>query len=436
MKNILSRVAFLPFPRTIADAPGTLSWESIGSLQIYCPGNDAVWIAGDRFIRGKACAVEAPIGEMPALIARTGGRGADAMSMRWPVSDHPEAYRLQIDPRGVVITARTPVGLQHGWMTLRQAIEDDGLRISCGVIEDQPAITWRLQHLDLKGVRPTPDYLMQLLDRFAAFKINGILLEIEDYIRYDSHPSVAHPDALPKEFWRKFAARAQALHIEVTPLLQTWGHLQYILRKPAYRHLAETGKGMISEICPEHPETWALLRAMIDELCDVFPASRFFHVGQDEVFHHGECPRCRKIERRLGVNRFFVRQINRACGYVAGKGRIPVIWGDELARDLKPAEYKAVRNPVSVRCATGVVKHHIVIVFAPGYGVDSEIGATCNFRRGLKVVPREATWVDHLVSGKTVDKFDAEDRRLARRYVLSPGGEAVRPHVARRCRPG
>ena len=427
MTRTLPDLALLPYPRRILPGTGYFMWRRQSQARLYCAPRDAMAVVAGLAHDHIAMTVAESFGSRPALVIG-GDRAAFRIRLVPPGVKDPEAYRLVISPSAIVITAHTPRGLQHAWMTLAQVRAECGDRLPCGTIDDAPAVAWRLQHLDLKGVRPTPNYLMRLLDRFAAIKINGILLEVEDHFRYDAFPAIAHPRALTKEFWRRFAARAAELHIEVTPLLQTWGHLQYILRVPRYRHLAEGGAGMIGEICPEHPETWPMLSSMIDELCEVFSASRYFHVGMDEVFHSGECLRCQPLKKRLGAGRFYIRYINRACGHVAARGRIPITWGGEdLISSSTRAELRAVVNPVTIRHPAGDFRHPIAMVFWTGYGHGTERSASCGLSCRVKLPSSEGDWRNHLLAGKTPDKLDAAERQVIRRYMMTSDGRALRP---------
>lgn len=249
---------------------------------------------------------------------------------------HCEGYVLEVAAVGLRATASSRDGLLHAWQTLKQLFRQDRSRIPALRIRDWPDLDWRVYHIDLKGTRRTLENLHSILPQLAEFKINAVLVEYENDITLDRHPDLALPEALGKTEIRDWVEAARDYGITVIPLVQTLGHLQYVLDKPAYRHLQEK-EGDPAEACVSNPDTWALIRDFMNEMLELHPGMPFIHVGLDETFHVGTCPRC--VAALAGRPRatLYVEWVNRVCRYLVEKGVTPLVWGDVIASELDPA---------------------------------------------------------------------------------------------------
>ncbi len=231
----------------------------------------------------------------------------------------PDAYVLRVTEGGVRIDANDAASLFYGVQTLLQLPDDcPGL-----VIEDWAAIPLRMIHWDLKGYLPKFAVLKQEMYRLAAYKVNAILLEIEDKYNFRCAPEIAVPGAYTFEQLRELSVLCKSLHIAVVPKLQSIAHVDYILKHERYRHLRENGH--VFQFCPANPEVDTLWRAMCDELMECFAEhGPYFHIGADEPGNLGECPECQK----LGKAGSYLSKVSRCIEYVCGKGWTPVMWDD------------------------------------------------------------------------------------------------------------
>ena len=68
-----------------------------------------------------------------------------------------------------------------------------------------------------------------------------MLIEYEDKFPFRTHPELAHPKhALSLSQLEELKRTAHEHFIEIIPLQQSFGHLEYVLRHEAWRHLRET----------------------------------------------------------------------------------------------------------------------------------------------------------------------------------------------------
>lgn len=192
-------------------------------------------------------------------------------------------------------------------------------------INSSPAVEIRCLHIDLKGMTPKFDYLLEIIRKLADLKINSILLEYEDKIQYDSNPLIAHPTlAYSKEQVRELVVHCRSLGISIIPKLQCYGHWDYILKHPEYHNL-RAGNGASSyQICPSVERSFELWREMADELLELHSDSEYFHIGADEVDLTLPCAECE------GQDRFkmYIDHVEKAVDHLRQQGKKVLIWDD------------------------------------------------------------------------------------------------------------
>ena len=137
-------------------------------------------------------------------------------------------------------------------------------------------------HIDLKRAMWRLDYLLEFMRRLKQWGFNSVVLEIEDKFRFSRHPSLAHPDSPTHGQWREWAQSCRDIGIDVVPLVQTLGHLEFALNKPAYAHLREEA-GLRHHVDVTNPGSVPFVLELVQEAVDVFQPEKFFHVGGDET---------------------------------------------------------------------------------------------------------------------------------------------------------
>ncbi|MBB6732420.1 glycoside hydrolase family 20 zincin-like fold domain-containing protein [Cohnella zeiphila] len=239
-----------------------------------------------------------------------------------------EGYRLRVLGNEAVIRAADAAGLFYGLQTLLQLLEQEA-ELPAFAITDWPDTALRCMNYDLRQTYSKPERLIAYLADFARFKVNALLIEYEDKFPFETYPELVHPKhALSKEQFEELKRAAREYFIEIIPLQQSFGHLEYVLRHGAYKHLRETEKST-GELCPSRPESYELATGLLGEMMDRHPDSRYIHLGCDEVYSLCECETCR--ERFEGVReRAFITFLNRLIEFTASRGRTPIFWHDML----------------------------------------------------------------------------------------------------------
>ncbi|RIW15233.1 glycoside hydrolase family 20 [Algoriphagus lacus] len=235
----------------------------------------------------------------------------------------PEGYSLQVTDEKVEVKAATESGLWYGLMTLGQLLEDakdQNAPLPMCSITDEPALAYRAVHLDVKHHLEKKEYYYELMDRFAAQKINAVIVEIEDKLGYQLQPKVASPDAFSIEDWKAISDYAMARNIRISPLVQGLGHASFILKHEEYKPLRDDPESDWA-FNPLNEDTYKVQFDLYEDALKAFPHANYLHVGGDEVHTTGRNSGKSPLELQL-------IWLNRVSAYAAGKGLTPIFWDD------------------------------------------------------------------------------------------------------------
>jgi hypothetical protein len=183
------------------------------------------------------------------------------------------------------------------------------------------------------------DVLLKLLPRYAEWGYQELYLHLEDAVEYPSLPAVARPGAYSYAQFTRLVQAATAAGIRVVPIVNLLGHTQYLIKTPGLRDLNElrdtAGRPLArGQICPLHPRTPAIAEKLLRDMAPFCTAGKV-HVGLDESFHLGQCPRCRAEVARVGLAGHFAGHVNRLHQLTQSLGLRLGLWADMLA--LLPA---------------------------------------------------------------------------------------------------
>lgn len=245
-----------------------------------------------------------------------------------------EGYRLIVSSGKVTVEARTQVGLQYGVQTLVQ-LAQNAVELNTSLpafeIKDYPSSSYRAIHIDLKNHMKPKDYLYHILDRMAEYKLNAVVVEYEDKLKYENYPEIALPDALSVEEWSEWAEYAHRLNIDVSPLIQGIGHADFILKHDEYKSLRENPASDWT-CCPTNEDYYELQFGLYQTAIRATPHGKYLHVGGDEAPGVGTCPRCKatgKTPLQLQLD-----WLKRVSDYAEAHGRIPIFWDDMLFKGV------------------------------------------------------------------------------------------------------
>ncbi|XP_036078589.1 hexosaminidase D isoform X2 [Rousettus aegyptiacus] len=192
----------------------------------------------------------------------------------------------------------------------------------------------RLVHLDLKGAPPKVSYLSEILPLFRALGANGLLIEYEDMFPYEGALRLlrARHAYSPSEI-REILRLATLNELEVIPLVQTFGHMEFVLKHEALAHLREVAP-FPNTLNPHEEESLALVGAMIDQVMALHPKARWLHIGCDEVYYLGEGEASRRwLQQEQNTKaKLCLSHVQAVASHVLARhpATTPLLWDDML----------------------------------------------------------------------------------------------------------
>ncbi|QNF32871.1 family 20 glycosylhydrolase [Adhaeribacter swui] len=258
------------------------------------------------------------------------------------VPTNPEGYWLEIKDDQVIIAARNQAGLFYGCQTLHQLLQDaqdQKITIPACQITDFPELAYRAVHLDLKHHLDKVDYYYSYLDKLAQFKVNAVIVEFEDKLRYRKAPEVGASHAISIEEFAKISKYAQDRHIEISPLIQGLGHASFILKHEKNKKLRDDPASDWS-FDPLNPETYDLQFALYEDALAATPNGKYLHIGGDEVGNLGMSELAKKSGKKpLELQMYW---LNKVCEFARQHNRTPIFWDDMVFKlsDMYESTYR------------------------------------------------------------------------------------------------
>jgi hexosaminidase len=182
-------------------------------------------------------------------------------------------------------------------------------------------------HLDLRIQVMKMDALKAFAKKLSEQGINTLVMEWEATYPFEKHPLIPNKYAYTKEEIKSFISYCGSIGIDVIPLQQSFGHVEYILRHERYKDLREDQKDY-SQVCPSEEEgDKKLFTDLFTELAATHP-SKYFHIGGDETYLLGHCEKCKAKAAKEGTSKLYIDHIKMLCDIVISLGKIPVMWAD------------------------------------------------------------------------------------------------------------
>ncbi|WP_026809641.1 glycoside hydrolase family 20 zincin-like fold domain-containing protein [Arenibacter latericius] len=234
-----------------------------------------------------------------------------------------EGYTLSIAKESIDIKAKDEAGLFYAFATLEQLYEDakdQKVNLPLCEITDYPKLSYRAVHIDVKHHLEKTDYYYGLMNKLASYKVNGIILEIEDKLKFKRQPTIASEDALSIEEWRKISDYAKERNIEISPLVQGLGHASFILKHPEYHDLRDNPNSDWA-FNPLDPKTYEVQFDLYLDAMEAFPHGKYLHVGGDEVHTTGRDSK----EPALKLQLIWLDKVSK---FAEEHNRTPIFWDD------------------------------------------------------------------------------------------------------------
>lgn len=206
----------------------------------------------------------------------------------------------------------------------------------------------RFVHLDLKGAPPKVSYLSEIFPLFRALGANGLLIEYEDTFPYEGPLRLLRaPHAYSPAEVTEVLRLAAAHELEVVPLVQTFGHMEFVLKHEALAHLREVAL-FPNTLNPHEAESLALVGAMVDQVLELHPGARWLHIGCDEVYYLGEGEASRQWlqQEENTTATLCLSHVKAVASQVRARhpATTPLVW-DDMLRDIPKEQLSASGVP-------------------------------------------------------------------------------------------
>ncbi len=296
----------------------------------------------------------------------------------------PEAYTLEISPKGVKIVSLTPQGLFYGVQTFRQLAASNGSSrtIPSLLIHDAPRFPWRAFMLDEGRYFKGKEQVFKLLDEMARLKMNvfhwhlvddqGWRIEIKKYpllteigskrpstqvgpLKWKSpiQSGEVHEGFYSQDEIGEIVEYAAERYITVVPEIEMPGHSTAAIA--AYPWLGTSAQAIDVPIVfgvgkdvynVTDPRVYRFLTDVLDEVMDLFP-SKVIHIGGDEVKydHWKNSEPIQQYMQENGLETPADLQIhftNRISQYMESKGRRMMGWNEIMGHNLH--EYQTAED--------------------------------------------------------------------------------------------
>lgn len=313
------------------------------------------------------------LGSVPFAESTTGNNGIELNLCDSSIVTGNEAYRIEIDKKGVRLSANTETGIFYGLQTLLQLLNNgDNKTLPALTINDSPRFPYRGLHLDVSRHFFDKEFVKKQLNAMAYFKMNrlhwhltdgaGWRIEIKKYPRLTSFAAWRPFDKL-NDWWvggrtfceqddpravggyytqddiREVVAYAAERHITIIPEIEMPGHSEEVLA--TYPKLSCSGKPYVNaDFCIGTEKTFEFLENVLLEVIDLFP-SEYIHIGGDEASKSSwnTCPRCQKRmadEHLNSVDELQSYMIHRIEKFLNDHGRKIIGWDEIIEGGLSP----------------------------------------------------------------------------------------------------
>ena len=191
----------------------------------------------------------------------------------------------------------------------------------------------KIVHIDMKGAPPKVSYLKEIFPLLSKLGATGILLEYEDMFPYSGDiKGISAMNAYSPGTIKKINDLAQENNLEIIPLIQTFGHLEFVLKLSEYQHLRELPE-QPQAICPSRNESVSLIFSMLEQVAKLHPHSKRIHIGADEVYYIAKCDSCQTKMSNLWMSAsdLFLDHVKRVATFVKNKLKLkPMMWDDQF----------------------------------------------------------------------------------------------------------
>ncbi len=306
-----------------------------------------------------------------SLSSSFGEEGEAISSLEWKIGFSSsvrkkigDAYKKNDEAYAIVlgkvtrIFATSEKAFIYAAATLSQLAREN--KLSEGFLYDLPIGNERGYRAFLPARAGFEDFY-RMVDFLATYKFNSIILEIGGAMEYRRHPKInetwaefcrdmhrysgrtkeiqfktypwpknsihcdnAGGDVLTQEECRTLAAYCRSRGLKVIPECPSLSHVDFlVLAYPELRERCEDGHP--DTYCPRHPDVYTYVFDILEEVIDVFEPEAV-HIGHDETYSIGICPRCKGTP----AYKLYAEDVIKIYSFLKERGIKTYMWGEKL----------------------------------------------------------------------------------------------------------
>lgn len=287
---------------------------------------------------------------MELILGRPIATGGEAgVRLAYDATLEKDAYRIESDG-GIVLSASDEEGLFYAMASFLLAMQSRGESVAMerAVIEDHPDKPYRALLVDLARAWHPARTVHQYIELCFLLKIRYLHLHFVDDHGYTlpsrvlPHVTDGHRHYTFEEI-AEMRRHASEKGIVLIPEFETPGHASILNENypEIFSNTERNGKDAFtvdgavisgrSIICAGSDTCFETVKAMLREVCELFPESPYIHIGGDEanIKVWRECATCRAYMEAHGLEdeyELYSEFVGRVAAYVLSLGRTPIVW--------------------------------------------------------------------------------------------------------------
>eukprot|EP00854_Cymbomonas_tetramitiformis_P027552 gene27552-33991_t len=120
---------------------------------------------------------------------------------------------------------------------------------------------------------------------------------------------------------------AEVAGLDVIPLVQTFGHLEFVLKHAEFEQYREDPNDILC-LCPLTEGSQELAKELIHQTLRFHPSAKYIHIGCDEVYSLGTCSRCSLQRHVSGAPTLFLDFVAPLVEECRSLGVHALLWHD------------------------------------------------------------------------------------------------------------
>ncbi len=280
----------------------------------------------------------------------------------------PESFTLSVTPEAITLTAGCRAGALYAVNACRQMLfcalikGAENAVLDCGYVEDAPRFAMRSMLLDSSRHFQSVKVIKQYLKLMAEFRLNTFHWHLVDSqgwrLQLKSTAGLENcytntPGFYTTEDIREITALADSLAIEIIPEIDVPGHSRGTLK--FFPQYACVHAEHPTEFCLGNPEGEEFIKNIFAEVMELFPSSKYIHIGGDEAdtANWDKCPRCREAMQKENCDNMRELEnkfMNRIADFILQNNRKPIIWGtcsgQTYSKEVTIQSWLDIREPL------------------------------------------------------------------------------------------